>query len=191
MSYDLYLIHLPPGSTPDQVETLALAKAEAELPDTDPDPESSARQQAIADALRIADPKLEPFTFDYAEIARLEHISEQDARRRYRYIELTASDRSGIQITVYDDWVSLTVPYWHRGENAGQVWEQVWLHLRVLCREGAYTVYDPQLGRELDLAIDSIAVGDMYAEGVNVTTRAASEFMEQQPTRKPWWKFWD
>ena len=66
-----------------------------------------------------------------------------------------------------------------------------WLHLRVLGREGAYAVYDPQLGRELDLAIDSIAVGDMYAEGVNVTMRAASESMEQQPTRKPWWKFWD
>ena len=101
MSYDLYLIHLPPGSSPDQVETLALTKAEAELPDTDPDPESSARQQAIADALRIADPKLEPFTFDYAEIARLEHISEGCAS--VYDIELTASDRSGIQITVYDD----------------------------------------------------------------------------------------
>ncbi len=191
MSYDLYLIRVTPGATSDEVEALALAAAEEDYPTSDPPPETEARNQSLVAALRAVNPALEPFAFDYPEIARSKQISEPEARRRYRHTELNGPENGpGVQITLYDDWASVTLPYWHRGAAADAVWDEVWGYLQVLAERGGFTVYDPQLERPLDLSADRPAAQRMYSDGVAFTARTAAEITAGSTARKPWWKFW-
>jgi len=191
VSYDLYLVRAPEGATQDDVAAIALAGAEGELPAGPPPPEAKARQRSVVDALRARNPALEPFAFDYSEIARLQGISESEARQRYRHVELNGpEDGNGIQITLQDDWASVTLPYWHTGAAASAVWDEVWGYLRVLAERGGFTVYDPQLERALDLETDRLAVERVYADGVQATAQAAAEFVAPREAPKRWWKFW-
>ncbi len=51
-------------------------------------------KQKIATALMQYNPRLQPFEFDYTRIAQARQISQEEARRRYRHIELNALGRS-------------------------------------------------------------------------------------------------
>jgi hypothetical protein len=44
-------------------------------------------------------------------------LREDEARVRYRHVELNGPENgNGIQITLYDDNASITIPYWHQPE---------------------------------------------------------------------------
>jgi hypothetical protein len=65
------------------------------------DPQKEALKRRVADVLIAHNPKLEVFEFGYEAIAGLEKISVEQARLKYRHLELNQSedDCSGIQIT--------------------------------------------------------------------------------------------
>ena len=88
MSYDLYLLRMPADASEDEIGETAMELAGSELPDTPPDPDDEARKRALADTMLAAFPELKEAQFDYAEIARLDGITETEARQRNRWIEL-------------------------------------------------------------------------------------------------------
>ena len=189
MSYDLHLFRSSAGA---DLERSATASYEAVEDDMNPgpvNPKLEERKQRIAAALMAENPLLQPFVFDYSEIAQLEQTSTEEARRRWRHIELNGpDDDNGLQITLHDETASLTVPYWHRDGSAAAVWQENWQCLRVLEREGGFRTYDPQLERVLDLAADMGRVCEMYGQGVAFTGSVAGE--GGAAPRRPWWKFW-
>src|SRR5687767_11392339 len=83
------------------------------------DPEREELKQRTAAALMAANPQLTVFQMRYEEIAVFEKISMEEARKRYRYVELNGPEGgSGIQITLHDNSAAVTVPFWHEGEKA-------------------------------------------------------------------------
>lgn len=188
MSYDLYLLRPTAGKDPIEEAEALFNEDVDEIDPGIPDPQKDATKTQLAKQLQLINPSLEVFQFDYGEIAKSLKISEQEARSQYRHIEINEADGGkGIQITLYDDTASLTIPYWHTGEKAGEVWREAWQYLECLEREGGFSTYDPQLDRMLKLVSDLEEVRKRYADGTGVIKQAVVE-MTKPP--KPWWKFW-
>jgi hypothetical protein len=189
MSYDLHLFRAD-----SQSDSLLAAKASIELEETDLnpgpiDPAAEAAKAHLSAALEGSNPALEKFVFDYAQIAQLQKVTEAEARRQWRHIELNGPENgNGIQITLYDRTASVTVPYWHRGEAAQAAWSEIWSYLQVLHRHADFLTYDPQLDRVLDLDQDRPAVLASYLRGVDFTAKVAAE--KATPSDRPWWKVW-
>jgi hypothetical protein len=183
MSYDLFLI--PTSASEDPEEYLERQEEVAgQL-----SPEAEARKRALADRLKVlSGPSLEEFAFDFAEIATHLKMSEAEARRDWRHIELNSPEGGpGIQIELQDSSASVALPYWHSGATAESTWAEVWRYLEVLQNEGGYSVFDPQLGRVLSLNSDRSVVMGKYSDGVQFTEQIVTKKSGQQ---KPWWKFW-
>lgn len=147
MSYDFIVLHRQPGQSWEQVlealEQLAMEGADRRL-----SPVARARAEWIADRLQAHDPQLERFTSEH-------------------YIELDRQDDSGVQVSLFEHELGVTVPYWHTGHAARAVMRLVWSYLAILEQETGWETYDPQLGRSLDRALDLEVVsgshGDMSA----------------------------
>jgi hypothetical protein len=56
---------------------------------------------------------------------------------------------TGIGLSVFGDEVSLTVPYWHAGNEAAVVLDKVFALAAVVESETRLTAYDPQMERPL------------------------------------------
>ena len=188
MSYDLHL--LPKRSGVDLL-TAARARLEREGEELNPGPpvpEKEARKARLAEALMQLSPQLAAFEFGYSSIAAQQHITEAEARTRYRHIELNGpEDGNGIQISLSDDTVDITIPYWHQPAAAASVFDDVWRHLALLERDGGFAVYDPQLDRILNLAVDRPAVLECYGGVIAQTAKIGAH--TRRPA-KPWWRFW-
>ena len=188
MSYDLHLI---PKRR--DVDILSAARAlldreEHELNPGPPVPEKEARKARLAGALMKASPQLSVFEFSYSSIAARQHITEEEARTRYRHIELNGpEDGRGIQITLSDDTAEITIPYWHQPAAAAAVFDDVWRHLALLERDGGFAVYDPQLDRILNLAVDRPAVLECYG---SIVAQTAKMGVQTGRPARPWWRFW-
>lgn len=147
MSYNFIVLHRQPGQSWEQVlealEQLAMEGADRRL-----SPVARARAEWIADRLQAHDPQLERFTSEH-------------------YIELDRQDDSGVQVSLFEHELGVTVPYWHTGHAARAVMRLVWSYLAILEQETGWETYDPQLGRSLDRALDLEVVsgshGDMSA----------------------------
>src|SRR5881394_2911913 len=112
MSYDFRLFKRRAGEN-----ELVTAKADSEgLPTTPADPQKEALKRRVADALIAGNPQLAVFQFDYAAVAKSQNISEDQARIKFRHLELNgpAENCNGIQITLFDEEASVTVPFWHK-----------------------------------------------------------------------------
>ena len=94
------------------------------------------------EALLAADPVLEEFKFDHAEIARARGIPEDIVRKRFRHAELNHEADPYVQITVYDDYVAMS---W----GLGGVPEPVYAHLQAIQHVTGYVIYDPLTDREM------------------------------------------
>src|SRR5262249_36294380 len=156
MSYDFYLFERRPGIDP---LVTARAAQERDTEDIDPGPQlpaKEARKKSIATALINANPALEPFPLGFEEIAKSRGISVAEAKEKFRYLELNGpEDGNGIQITLFDDCASLTVPYWHQGEDAKKVFSELWGYLSVIQQAASgYEIYDPQLDCIINLSSD-------------------------------------
>ena len=77
-----------------------------------PDAEKEAVKRKVAAALIAGNPKLAIFSFGYEEIAEFEKCSVEEAQLKYRHLELNdmSEGSNGIQITLFDDEASVTVP---------------------------------------------------------------------------------
>jgi hypothetical protein len=130
MSYDFILLHREPGQSWDEVleanEQLATDGAHRPLSSS-----TRVRLEGIADRLQAHDPELERFTSEHC-------------------IELDRPDDSGILVSLFEDELAVTVPYWHMGQAARTVMQVVWSYLAIVEQERGWETYDPQLGRTLD-----------------------------------------
>lgn len=185
MSYDFRLCLPQAGRSQEEIATSDIEDLGSI---TDPVPAKEERKQRISAALIARNPKLEPFAFGFDEIAKLENITVEDAKKKYRYIELNTplEESNGIQITLFDDEASVTVPYWYEGAAARRVFEEIWIYLEIIEREGGFFTYDPQIARVLDLEKD-------FESSLGCYDRASRDIAEQFPVqqKKPWWQFWN
>ncbi|HUM14892.1 MAG TPA: hypothetical protein VL086_04310 [Candidatus Nitrosotalea sp.] len=188
MSYDLHLVPRHPGVDPLSAARALLEQRAEGLNPGPPVPEKEARKARLAAALMKSSPPLSAFAFEYSAIAARQHITEEEARARYRHIELNGPENgNGIQITLSDDTAGVTIPYWHRPAAAASVFDDVWWHVALLERDGGFAVYGPQLDRILDLAIDGPAVLECYGGGVAQTAKIGAQ--TRMPAKR-WWRFW-
>src|SRR5713226_3655866 len=100
MSYDFRLFKPRAGEDPH-----VTARADSTgLPSIPPDPEKEALKRKVDETLVAHNPKLEVFQFDYDALARSQKISVEDARLKFRHLELNGpeEDSNGIQITLFD-----------------------------------------------------------------------------------------
>ena len=193
MSYDLHLFRPAPGT--ELLETARASSGEdaEELNPGPVVPEKEQQKRQNAALLQIANSQLEIFPFDYRAIARSLGCSEAEAKIRFRHLELNSpEDGNGIQITLADDTVSITVPYCHHGDGAEPVLKEVWKYLQVLERWAGFRSYDPQLDKVLDLERDLAAALAQYRSVADRLPAVAAERLEQfqLPPERPWWKFW-
>ena len=169
MSYDFHLFLTQPGVDP--LET-ARAEPDEETEEINPGPPiavKEARKQEIATALAKADSALKVFQFGFEAIAKFQSITVEEAKVRFRHMELNGPNGGpGIQITLLDDGASLTVPYWHKDIKAKAVFARIWQYLEVIQKISGYQIYDPQLDRIIDLVLDLDEVTKCY---VNVVAR--------------------
>jgi hypothetical protein len=112
MSYDFILLHRQPGQPWDQVleanERRVVQETYCSFR-----PSARARAERIADRLQAHDPQLERFT-------------SEDC------IELARPDDTGVQVSLFEHELGVTVPYWHTGHAARAVMRQVWSYLAIL-----------------------------------------------------------
>ena len=69
-------------------------------------------------------------------------ITEHERESR----ELSQSG-TGIDLSVFGDEVTITVPYWHAGDEAAKVLRDVFALAAVVEKETGLTAYDPQVER--------------------------------------------
>ena len=150
MSYSLILVRVPPGASDDEIgRTAANAEDSAEANRQPPDPEAERRKRAIVDALLEEFPELEGGELDYAALADADDLTEEEARRRYNWLQVAApAEGSGIQITVYDTFATMELGATGTDED----WEDVWRYLEVMVRVGGFVVWDPQGEDVMELA---------------------------------------
>jgi hypothetical protein len=185
MSYDIYCYKSKLGR-PDLDEAQSvIEESESAKSDTD-----NSSKEKIAKALQDYNPKLERFQFDYDEIAKLQSTTVEEAKANFRYIELTkAEGELAVQLTIYDDNVIVTVPYWYDGDKAKQVFNEVNEFTKIIFKTAGYFVYDPQIEKVYDPLTTDFGGLDVY---INATIKTQSLRKENQTSdlKNPWWKFW-
>jgi hypothetical protein len=146
MSYGLQLFEVDPGANLISV----LDAREAALVAKHPNP---LNMQFALPALhqRVA----EKLTDEYLTLDRFD--AENGS------VELT-HEQYGIDISIFDEEISVTVPYWHKGKKARLVWEEIWRYLGLIESHTGYHTVDPQVGRVLDLSSDFSIVFSAYTE---------------------------
>ncbi|MGW0577929.1 hypothetical protein ACWD25_18595 [Streptomyces sp. NPDC002920] len=127
MSYDIYFLNRRDGQSWDEV----LEAMEGAAEDSEPIPTHllEAWDRIVPQARAV---------LGEVEITEF----EQESR------DLSHSG-TGIDLSVFGDEVSITVPYWHAGDDAAVVLGQVSTLASIVEKETGLTAYDPQTGRPL------------------------------------------
>lgn len=189
MSYDIYLFKSRDGESVEDAYERVVEGEGGEGPGT---PEADALKERLASALIGSGTGLERAMFDYAAIASMQKISEEEARTQFRHIELNSpEDGNGVQTTIEDESASILIPYWHQGDDAREVFEEVWQYLKVFEKEAGYLAYDPQLEKQLDLSNDMAEAVAVYSGVISaIPSKIAETDSASAEGSKPWWKFW-
>jgi hypothetical protein len=101
-----------------------------------------------------------------AEELRAQHATLERFDSKDGMIELD-HEEYGIQISIFENAISVTVPYWHGGEKARRVFEEIWRYLTVIESQTGYRAVDQQVGRVLDLSHDFSVVLSAYTEAMS------------------------
>jgi hypothetical protein len=171
MSYDFSLARPKHEKVSDELPTCDSRG----LPTTPKDPAKEAFKQQLVAVLVKFDPELVPANVDFQAVAEHFKLTEEEARIKFRHIELndTSLQNTGIQITIRDDYVYLTVPFWHTGQKAERVFRKIWRYMEVISAATGYIPYDEQVQPgELNLKTDFQRSLKMYVGGVSYTRGA-------------------
>src|SRR5258706_5346236 len=133
-------------------------------------PRCEVAKRKLADSLRTKQPLLDEFVFDHDALAKSHRIDRAEAQRRWRHIELNL-ESVGLQISLFDDWATVTLAYWHTGGEARNALSCAWACLKTIIGELGYRVYDTQLGRTLDLEADFDPVVDLYGGTISAVNK--------------------
>lgn len=176
MSYDFYLFRVPYGLNPMAAYEQQLAEWKAtRVKGADRwgaiDPRKEEVKQRLASALIARYPQLELFQRDYAVIAKTRSISEAEARRRYRDLELHDL-RLDLQVNLFDHTASVAIAFVPRDRHQAEArLRAVWTCLRVLEAEGGFSTYDSQVGQVLHLDSDFESVLEQYLTAAGMVDR--------------------
>ncbi len=149
---------------------------------------SEAEMNDIAAELQKLLPDLAPFKRDYDAIARHENISIDEARAKYKHIELNPEPEpgDGLQVTIDTNSIFVTVPYWHTGDKAKEVFARIARCGKLLSNKG-FQAADVQLdGQEISFERDIPQMIEVYSSMSGRLQAIGDKF----PVKKPWWKFW-
>ena len=142
-------------------------------------------KSAIVAALIQYNPRLERFQFDYSKIAESLKITEDEARSRYQHVELNPPESDlAIQLTVDDNHVFISIPYWYQGSKTDEVFSQCSEYLRVIRRTAGFFTYDPQTGIAFGPEQTDLRDHKQYEKTVKELPKIAAEV--SKPDR-PWW----
>ncbi len=185
MSYDL-LCYPSKSGTVDKSEAQDFDSIEG----SNADAPLRSNKQKVVSALVHSNPRLEPFLFDYPQIAKLDRISEEEARRKYSHVELNAPEGDpAIQLTIYDDRVDITIPYWYGAGESASVFAQLFAYLRIIRETAGYFVYDPQT----DSAFDPLLIESLDHETYDRVMLKIPDIVSgsRKTKTRAWWKFWE
>jgi hypothetical protein len=186
MSYDIYCYKSKIGR-PDLDE--AHQAIESEESNTTTDLDIQQKKLDIAKALTDFNPKFKAFKFDYSEISRLQNITIEEAKARYNHIELNPPEEELFtQITIFDNNVSLTIPFWYSRDIAKLVFKNVTEYLKIIRSTAGYLVYDPQTEQVFDPLTSDFDGLDIYIQTTEHVNKLGDK--EINENKKPWWKFW-
>ncbi len=150
MSYDLYCYRSKSGK-PDNDEADEIIGADSDKwakKDRDP-----VRKLAIVKALKAYNQRLDASDFHYGDVAQLTPDIIEKEQKRFNHIEINhPEDEPSLTLTVYDNHVFLTVPYWYQGEKAAQLFEYMRAYINIIRQTAGYFVSDPQTGEVFDPA---------------------------------------
>ncbi len=118
----------------------------AEIPST-LDPAAETLKRSLADLLLRMRPSFEESHILHEKIAELEKISVDDARLKYRYVEINGP---AVQFTIFDHYIAIGVYSRIDAEEFDAV-------LSALALKGAFVLYDPQSEEVTDLSEESFA----------------------------------
>lgn len=183
MSYDLYCYKSQLGR-PDLEEAQSVIEVEENV---QYEPETKLK---ISKALMDFNPRLESFKFDHNEIAKLEGTTVDEAKEQFDHVELNTPDGDlATQIMIFDNNVSITIPYWYSGDKAKTVFNSVSEYTKIIRKTVGYFVYDPQTENVYDPLTNSFDGLEVYT-----SMTGEAEIMKAKDnelaTKKPWWKFW-
>jgi len=185
MSYDIYC-YKSRLDRPDIEEAQNAIEVDEETK-TNSDPEIKLK---IAKALIEYNPSLENFDFDYQEIAKLQGTTIDEAKKAFSHIELNTPEGDlATQITIFDNNVSITVPYWYSGDNAKEVFDKIYDYTKIIRQTAGYFVYDPQIDKVFDPLTENIFGLDVYQSMTGQVEKMRTEKTTIR-SNKPWWKFW-
>jgi hypothetical protein len=185
VSYDFRLFKRKADEDPHET-----ARADSDgFPSLPPDPQKEALKRRLADVLIARNPRLVIFQFDYEAVAKSRKITVEQARLQFRNLELNGPQEgaNGIQITLFDDAASVTVPFWHKDDKAADTFREIWSYLEIISREAGYLIYDPQIDRVFDT---SAAFDDALAHYTGVVCQIQHKPPASHTVKKPWWRFW-
>lgn len=110
------------------------------------DPAAETRKRKLAELVLNMNLGFEEFDFQYEQIAEFERISADEARRKYRRIELNGPS---VQVSVLDRYVAVGVFSRVDPDELDAV-------LAALSTEGGFVAFDPQRERVVDLSKESL-----------------------------------
>jgi hypothetical protein len=183
VSYDIYALHVEPGEA--NAAALESVMQRDSLVEGDPlDPAKEARKRSIAGTLATSRMGYEVIEHDYAEVAEAEGISEDEARRQVRHLQV---DNGELLVELDEEYAAVKVPYSSTLVECN-IAEDVFKTLRVLRDEGKFVPYDPQLGRELDIESDRDAFFQSFKDGVEQARKSGTEEAVDERPRRSLWK---
>jgi hypothetical protein len=188
LSYDIYCYKSQLGR-PDIDEAQSVIEVEEndenEVVESDP-----ATKLKIAKALFDFNPRFESFEFDFKEITELQKISVEEAKEKFNHIELNSLEGDlATQITIFDNNVSITIPYWYSGEKAKTVFDKVSEYTKLIQKTVGYFVYVPQTENVYDPSINNFDCLEVYTSMTIKVEKLKTE-KTKNINKKPWWKFW-
>lgn len=185
MSYDLYC-YKQNTSSPSLKDASRFLK-DLNNSNTRKEIKSPAIKNTIVAGLIKANPRFEKFSLDYDKIAEFENSTIEEAKAKYTYIELNLPEcDSAIQITVEDDYVHISIPYWYGDGQSKPVFKELIEYLRIIQNIAGYMVYDPQTSRFFDPVNEEYVDQTVYQRTVQIIP----ELIASSVRKKPWWKFW-
>ena len=136
MSTDLYLVPVIEGE--DFAAGMALFEA-LESGEGESLYEGADGRKA-AKVLTDLDPRYTAFEKDYTEIARLERIREEEARRKYDEVQLNGTSRDGKPLSQFNFYRDRIIVHIYSGSTESEINTL----LVALCRATGFGVVDPQ-----------------------------------------------
>jgi hypothetical protein len=189
MSYDIFCYKSKTG-IPDEEEADSVIEADNDKWATK-DRDANTKL-AIVKALISYNPRLEALDFDYGEIAKLTATTIEEAKNKFDHIELNTREGDiAVQLTIYDNHVFITVPYWYKGDEANRLFQDLKSYIKIIRETAGYFVFDPQSGHSFDPAENGFKGLEKYLSvSEHIEVIIGKESTLKTKTTKPWWKFW-